>query len=142
MKKTLTIIFTLILGFGANFLAVLGLIALGLFVTDITPIWFAADIAVVAAFTALLHFVRKKLTKFAHGTVIILCAQLPFILFWAVNLILSIIYYKTARGGFERLGAGIDVAECAIAVIIPTVIMTAALLLANKDKLKKWWNEP
>ena len=163
MKKALTITLTLILGFGANFLAVLGLIALGLFVTDITPIWFAAAIAVIAAFTALLHFVRKKLTKFAHGTVTILCAQLPSILFWAVDLVQSVYRYKTTGGGFERIGAGIDAAEDAIAVIIPTVIMTAEFILwtfpANKDRLRnrwcelnqrnrlmrflnKWWNEP
>lgn len=165
MKKTLTIIFTLILGFGANLLAVLGLTALALFEMDLTPIWFAAAVAVIAAFTALLHFVRKKLTKFAHGTAIILCAQLPSILFWAVDLVQSVYRYKTTdfRGGFERIGAGIDVMVCAIAVIIPAVIMTAEFILwtfpANKDKLKnrwcelnqrnglmrflnKWWNEP
>lgn len=147
MKKALTIILTLILGFGANLLVVLGLIALGLFVTDLTPIWYAAAIAVIAAFTALLHFVRKKLTKFAHGAVIILCVQLPFILSWAVDLVQSVYRYKTTdfRGGFERIGAGIDVAEDAIAVIIPTVIMTAAFILwtfpANKAKLKNRWNE-
>lgn len=145
MKKILTIPLTLISGFGANFLAVLGLTALGLFVTDITPIWFAAAVAVIAAFTVLLHFVRKKLTKYAHGTVIILCAQLPSTLFWAVDLVQSVYRYKTTRGGFERIGAGIDVAVDAIAVIIPTVIMTAAFILwtfpANKDKLKNRWNE-
>lgn len=138
MKKALTIILTLILGFGANFLAVVGLIYLIFFVTDNAAICFAAAIALTAAFTALLHFVRNKLTKFAHGAVIILCAQLPSILFFWIAL---------------------DI----IVVIIPTVIMTAEFILwtfpANKDRLKnrccefnqrnrlmkflnKWWNEP
>lgn len=129
VKKARTIILTLILGFGTNYLIVLGLIALGLFVTNLTPIWFAAAIAVVAALTALLHFVRKKLTKFAHGAVIILCAQVPFILFWTVDLLQCIYYYKTTRSGFARIGAGIDVTVSAIAVIIPTVIMAAAFIL-------------
>ncbi|MDE7360832.1 MAG: hypothetical protein K2N38_02740 [Oscillospiraceae bacterium] len=147
MKKALTIILTLILGFGANFLAVLGLYCLVFFVTDSAAICFSAAIAVIAALIALLHFVRNKLTKFAHGAVIILCAQLPFILFWAVNLLQFIYYYKTTdfRSGFERIGAGIDVMVSAIAVIIPAVIMAAAFIAwavsANKNKIKKWWNE-
>ena len=134
MKRALTITLTLISGFGANFLAVLGLTALALFEMDLTPIWFAAAIAVIAAFTALLHFVRKKLTKFAHGAVIILCAQLPpILLFWS--------FLARDINDVDAL-VTLDV----VAVIIPAVITVAAFiawaLSVNKDRIKKWWNEP
>lgn len=123
MKKVLTIILILVLGFGANFLAVLGLIALAFFVTHITLLWFAAAITVVVAFTALLNFVRKKLAKYAHGAVIILCAQLPSILFWTFTF-----------------------AQVTVAVIFPSaIIMIAAFAVwtfpAGISELKSWWSE-
>lgn len=123
MKKALIIILTLILGFGANFLAIIGLIALAFFVTDITLLWFTAAITVAAALTALLNFVRKKLTKYAHGAVIILCAQLPSILFWTFTF-----------------------AEDAVAAVLPlAVIMVAAFVLwafsSGRPRLKIWWND-
>lgn len=148
MKKVLPIILTLILGAAANFLIALGLFALALFVTDITFLWFAAAIAAIAVFTVLLNFVRKKLSKRIHGAAVILCAQLPTVLFWAVNFAESLYVYKTARfrSGFERIGAGIDAASCAIAMIVPAVIIAAAFVVwtisVYKDKIKKWWNEP
>ena len=148
MKKVLTIILTLVLGAAANFLIALGLFALALFVTDITFLWFVATIAVVAVFTILLNFVRKKLSQNIHGAAVILCAQLPSVLYWAVNYAQSLYVYKTAdfRSGFERIGTGIDVATCAIAMIVPAVIIAAAFVVwtisAYKDKIKKWWNEP
>lgn len=123
MKKVLTIILTLILGFGANFLAVIGLIALAFFVTHITLLWYAAVITVAAAFTALLNFVRKKLAKYAHGAVIILCAQLPSVLFWTFTF-----------------------ARDTVAVILPpAIIMIVAFAVwafsAGVPKLKSWWSE-
>lgn len=105
MKKALTIILTLILGFGANCL-IAWLSLYLLFEAAITPIWYAAAIAMIVAFTALLCFVQKKLAKTMHGTVFVLCAQLPSIPVWLV-------------GG----------------VIFGNMIITvAALLFANKDK--------
>ena len=148
VKKVLAITLTLILGFGANYLIALGLLALGLFVTDLTPIWFAAALVVISAFTVLLNFVRKKLTKYVHGTAVILCAQLPSVLFWAVNLAQYVYVYRTAdfRSGFERIGTGIAMVSDAIAAIVPAVIILTAfaawVLSVNKDKIKKWWNEP
>lgn len=148
MKKVLTITLTLILGFGANYLIALGLLALGLFVTDLTPIWFAAAFAVIVTFTVLLNFVRKKLTKYLHGAAVILCAQLPTVLYWAVNFAQFLYVYKTAdfRSGFERIGTGIAMVSDAIAMIVPAVIISTAFaawaISAYKDKIKKWWNEP
>ena len=111
MKKAVIIILTLILGFGANCL-IAWLSLYLLFEAAITPIWYAAAIAMIAAFTVLLCFVQKKLAKTMHGTAFVLCAQLPSIPVWMM-------------GGVLFLG---------------NVIITAAtLLLANKAK---WWNEP
>ena len=112
MKKALTITITLILGFGANCLIAWGLFYLA-FEMYRTPIWwYAAAIAVIAAFTVLLCFVQKKLIKRVHGTAFVLCAQLPSIPVWLMGGVL----------------------------IFGNVIITAiALLLANKDK---WWDEP
>ena len=105
MKKALTITLTLILGFGANCL-IAWLSLYFLFAAAITPIWYAAAIAMIAAFTALLCFVQKKLAKTMHGTAFVLCAQLPSIPVWLM-------------GG----------------VFFGNMIITAAaLLLANKDK--------
>lgn len=111
MKKALTITLTLILGFGANCLIAWLLLYL-MFEAAITPIWYAAAIAVIAAFTVLLCFVQKKLIKRVNGTTFVLCAQLPSI---PVRLM---------TGG---------------AVFGSMIITAAALLFANKDK---WWNEP
>lgn len=111
MKKALTITLTLILGFGANCLIAWLLLYL-MFEAAITPIWYAAAIAVIAAFTVLLCFVQKKLIKRVNGTAFVLCAQLPSI---PVRLM---------TGG---------------AVFGSMIITAAALLFANKDK---WWNEP
>lgn len=105
MKKALTITLTLILGFGANCL-IAWLSLYLLFEAAITPIWYAAAIAIIAAFTALLCFVQKKLAKTMHGTAFVLCAQLPSIPVWLM-------------GG----------------VIFGNMIITvAALIFANKDK--------
>ncbi|MBD5128594.1 MAG: hypothetical protein HDT43_01500 [Ruminococcaceae bacterium] len=123
MKKALIIILTLILGFSANFLAVVGLILLAILVTRITLLWYAAEIAVIAALTALLNFVRKKLSKYVNGAAVILCAQLPSVLYWAI-------YFS----------------ESVPQVILPSSGTMAASFIvwaftAGKPKLKAWWSE-
>lgn len=122
MKKALTIILTLILGFGANYLISWGMIAVLLFITDLTPIWFAAAAAVIAALTVLLLFVGKKLAKILNTTVFILCAQLPFVIFFLIG----------GRGGFSLLSATLGT--------IPIASIIASAAFANKDKIKKWWS--
>ena len=122
MKKALTITLTPVLGFGANCLIAWLSLYLVL-AAAITPIWYAATIAVIVVFTALLNFVRKKLEKYAHGAVIILCAQLPSILFWTFTF-----------------------AEDTVAVILPSaIIMIAAFVVwafsVGISKLKSWWSE-
>lgn len=105
MKKVLTIILTLILGFGANCLIAWGLLYLA-FMLNNTPIFYAAAIAVIVVFTALLCLVQKKLAKSVNGTAFVLCAQLPSFTVLLIN--------------------------CAF---LGNVITTAAaLLFVNKDK--------
>ena len=105
MKKAVIIILTLILGFGANCL-IAWLSLYLLFEASVTPIWYAAAIAVIAVFTVILCFVQRKLAKTVNGTAFVLCAQIPSFPVLLINC-----------------------------VFIGNVITTAAaLLFVNKDK--------
>lgn len=123
MKKALTIILTLILGFGANYLITLGSFLAALIValtTNLSIIWYIVMLAVIAAFTALLNFARGKCKNQVHGAVFILCAQLPWIVFSA----------------FEA-----EITAFAASLVIMAAAFIAWAVSANKDKIRKWWNE-
>lgn len=112
------------MGFGANYLITLGCFLAAFIValtTNLSIIWYIVVIAVIAAFTALLNFVRGKCRNQVHGAVFILCAQFPWIVYSA----------------FEA-----ETIAFATSLVIMTAAFIAWALSANKDKIKKWWNEP
>ena len=75
MKKALTIILTLILGFTANLLAAWLLLELAF--TGSNAMFCILAITVTAVFTVILCFVQRKLAKTVNGTAFVLCAQIP-----------------------------------------------------------------
>jgi len=124
----LTIILTLILGIGANGFMGIGLIVLAMELSlyDIEPLWYVAAAVVIAGYTALLSFIARKLSRIINAAVFILCAQLPSVIVWAASHIQSI-----QSGNMSN----------AFGFFVSFVTMAAALIISNKDRLKKWWNK-
>lgn len=132
MKKALTIILTLTCGFAANFLIWLGAAFIGL-MTNLSLIFLIVAILLIIAASALLNLVRNKCKDklHIHGAEVVLCAQLPWIVYSIIGFVNSRIYANSARNGFQRIGAGIDEVTAGIGIATGLLIMAAVFAIAD-----------
>lgn len=142
-KKVRAVFLILTGGFAANVLVGLGTFAGLLWLYGIFPLNFLVGLALIAGASVLLNLVRNKCKKLhINGTAVILCAQLPWLVLSLVNFAATSHYYKTMHGSaLERVGAGIDVGGALSSMATGLLIMAVTLIIANKNKIKQWWND-
>lgn len=129
MKKSLTIILTLILGFAANWFIMLGLMSLSfLAYVYLEGLEYVIIPAGTALFAALLGFLSLKLNKIVNGAVFIICAQLPSVVLWAV---LHIAMFSDGSSLEYVYAFFVSLAPMAAALIV-------SALTYNKDRIGKW----
>lgn len=132
MKKALAIILTIICGFAANYLIWLGAAFIGL-MTNLSLIFLIVAILLIIAASALLNLVRNKCKDklHIHGAAVVLCAQLPWIVYSIIGFVNSRIYANYARNGFQRIGAGIDEVTAGIGIATGLLITAAVFVIAD-----------
>ncbi len=111
--------------------------------SGILPLFFLAGLAFIVGASVLLNLVRNKCKKLhINGAAVILCAQLPWVVLSLVTLVEYTHYYNTMHGSaLARLGAGIDVGLAGSGLVTGLLIMAVTLIIANKNKIKQWWND-
>lgn len=142
-KKVRAVFLILTGGFAANVLVGLGTFAGLLWLYGIFPLNFLVGIVLIIVASVLLNLVRNKCKKLnINGAAVILCAQLPWLVLSLVNFAETSHYYKTMHGSaLERVGAGIDVGGALFSMATGLLIMAVTLIIANKNKIKQWWND-
>lgn len=136
MKKALAIIFTIICGFAANFLIWLGAAFVGL-MTNLSLIFLIVAILLIMAAAALLNFVRNKCKNklHIHGAAVVLCAQLPWIVYSLIGFVRSRIYANSIpESTFQHVGAGIDEVTAGIGIATGLLITAAVFVIADDTR--------
>lgn len=135
-KKVRAVFLILTGGFAANFLICLVAVMSGI-------LFFLVGLALIIVASVLLNLVRNKCKKLhICGAAVILCAQLPWVVLSLVNFAATSHYYKTMHGSaLQRVGAGIDVGLAGFGLVTGMLIMAVTLIIANKNKIKQWWND-